>query len=133
MRWLVIVTNYFLSWLCWKVSLGTTKIVNHAKKSKTCNWCMLPCCVLSLSKGRFVIGVYTSLESIYVVMWFRTYNYRCCQQLKVLLKCLTRYIKLTAVDNLIIILRTNMADGFWENITLGLNLVWEYLLARKLH
>jgi hypothetical protein len=28
-----------------------------------CNWCMLPCCVLSLSEGRFVIEVYTSLAN----------------------------------------------------------------------
>jgi hypothetical protein len=63
MRWLVIVTNYFSSRLCWKVSLETTKIVNHDRKSNTCNWYMLPCCVISLSEGRVVIEVCTSLAN----------------------------------------------------------------------
>jgi hypothetical protein len=48
----------FLSRLCWKIVLDTTKIVNHARKSKTCNWCLLPCFIPLLSEGCFVIGVY---------------------------------------------------------------------------
>jgi hypothetical protein len=53
----------FLSWLYWKIVLDTIKIANHARKSKTCNWCLLPCCVPSLSEGHFVIEVYTSLTN----------------------------------------------------------------------
>jgi hypothetical protein len=53
----------FLSRLCWKTILDTTKIVNHARKSKMCNWCLLPCCILSLNEGCFVIVVYTSLSN----------------------------------------------------------------------
>jgi hypothetical protein len=59
----------FLSRLYWKIVLDTTKIVNRARKSKTCNWCLLPCCVPSLSEGRFVIGVYTSLANHILHLW----------------------------------------------------------------
>jgi hypothetical protein len=53
----------FVSQLCWKIVLGTTKIANHPRRSKRCNWYLLPCCVLSLSEGCFMIGVYTSLAN----------------------------------------------------------------------
>jgi hypothetical protein len=56
-------TSIFLSRLCWKHVSDTTKIVNHARKSKMSNWCLLPYCVPSLSEGCFVVGVYTSLAN----------------------------------------------------------------------
>jgi hypothetical protein len=34
-----------------------------------CNWCVLPCCVLSLSEGCFVIEVYTSLANYILHLW----------------------------------------------------------------
>jgi hypothetical protein len=76
--------------LYWKIALNTSKIVNNARRSKRRNWCMLPCCILSLSEVHFVIGSYTSLfnyilhfwraltyfsshmSSRGVIMWFRT-------------------------------------------------------------
>jgi hypothetical protein len=56
-------TSYFLSQLYWKIGLDTSKIVNHAERLEMCKWCMLPCCILSLSEGHFVIGVYTLLAN----------------------------------------------------------------------
>jgi hypothetical protein len=61
------VTDCFLCQLCWKVALDTTKIVNHAKKLKMCNWSLLPCCVPSLSEGRFMIEVYISLAISFIL------------------------------------------------------------------
>jgi hypothetical protein len=40
-----------------------------ARRSKRCNWCLLSCCVLSLSEGHFVIGVYTSLANYILHLW----------------------------------------------------------------
>jgi hypothetical protein len=69
MRWLVIVTNYFLKRLCWKIVLDTSKIVNHARRLDRCNWCMFSYCVLSLSEGHFVIEVCTSLANYILYLW----------------------------------------------------------------
>jgi hypothetical protein len=51
----------FVIRLYWKIVLDTIKIANRVRKSKTCSWCMLSCCVLSLSECHFMIGVHTSL------------------------------------------------------------------------
>jgi hypothetical protein len=63
------VTSYFLSRLCWKIALDTSKIANHAGRSERGNWCLLTCCVLSLSEGCFMIGVYTSLANYILHLW----------------------------------------------------------------
>jgi hypothetical protein len=49
--------------------LDTSKIVNRVKRSEKCNWCLLPCCVLSLSEGCFMIRVYTSLANYILHLW----------------------------------------------------------------
>jgi hypothetical protein len=43
--------------------------MNHVRRSEMCNWCLLPCCVLSLSEGHFMIGVYTSLANYILHLW----------------------------------------------------------------
>jgi hypothetical protein len=89
--------NCFLSRLYWKIALDTSKIVNRVGRSKRCNWCLVPCCVLSLSEDRFMIEIYISLANyvlhlwgalIYfsshmssheAIMWLRICNYQGCQ------------------------------------------------------
>jgi hypothetical protein len=122
----------FLSWLCWKITLDTSKIVNHLERSKRCNRCLLPCCVLSLSEGCFVIRVYTSLANYILHLWgplIYFSSHMSGQRVFILLcgsehaaieiannwryywKCFAKCMKLITVGNPIIALRTKTADG----------------------
>jgi hypothetical protein len=43
------------------------KIANHVGRSERCSWCLLPCCILLLSEGCFMIGVLYFIGQLYLV------------------------------------------------------------------